>query len=79
MKIKNKELATASDDELDKKLKDLRSELMKINTQIAVGSMLKSPGHAKVIKKAIARIYTIRANKQKISAQKKAGDEDRRG
>lgn len=60
MNLKSKELL-ANKSELDSKLKELKSELMKINSQIALGTMLKSPGQAKLIKKGIARILTVKS------------------
>jgi ribosomal protein L29 len=47
-----------SKDELDKKLHDLKSELMKINAQISVGTTLKNTSQARDIKRTIAKIET---------------------
>ena len=92
MKIRNTEIISASNEEIEKRIKELRSELMKLNTQVAVGSMLKSPSQPSAIKKTIAKIYTIRAAKRKslnsqtsIPIKKgklnipKAGDEEKKG
>ncbi|MEK6916614.1 MAG: 50S ribosomal protein L29 [Nanoarchaeota archaeon] len=54
--MKSKELKLKSNEELEKQLLELRKELIKINTQVATGTTLKSPGQAKQVKKTIARI-----------------------
>ncbi|RME77646.1 50S ribosomal protein L29 [Candidatus Woesearchaeota archaeon] len=60
-----KELAQLKNEELESKLKELRAELMKTQTQIATGSAPKSPGQVKHIKKTIARILTqLKKNNQ---------------
>ncbi len=54
------EIRKMNDEELDKKLSDLKKELMKTNAQIAQGSIPEKPGRIKEIKKTIARILTIK-------------------
>lgn len=71
MKLKSKEILTTEKAELINKLKELKGELMKINSQIATGTMLKSPGNAKVIKKSIANILTV--------LESRVGGEERKG
>ena len=44
--------------ELESQLSELRKELIKLNTQVATGTTLKSPGQVKKIKKNIARLLT---------------------
>jgi len=43
---------------LDERLLDLRKELIKINAQVAVGTLPENPGRIKEIKKTIAKILT---------------------
>jgi large subunit ribosomal protein L29 len=62
--MKIRELRSLSDDELKLKLVELRKELMKENAQVATGTVPKSPGKLKLIKKNIARILTILAEKE---------------
>lgn len=57
-KIKNRDLKQLNDSHLTEKLDELRKELMKINAQIAVGTIPQNPGNLKQIKKSIARILT---------------------
>ena len=65
MKIKNDELRKLNDNELDKKLLEIRKALMKANAQIATGTVPDNPGEVKVLKKTIARIHTIRTEKRR--------------
>lgn len=65
MKIKAKELRGMKDDELRDKLTEVRKELMKVNSQIAVGTMPESPGKVRQIKKTIARMLTILNERRK--------------
>ena len=52
--LKNKEIKGLNADELNRKMKDLRLELIKSRSQRAQGTAIKT----KEIKKAIARILT---------------------
>ncbi len=63
--MKKKELSLMQADEMNSKLIELRKELMKSNSQVATGTVPKNPGQIRQIKKTIARILTIRREKQK--------------
>ena len=69
-KIKKKELRMLSNDELNSRLDELRRELMKFNTEVSTGTVIKNPGQIKQIKKTIARILTILKEKPKEVKQK---------
>ncbi len=69
MKIKNSELRKLNKQELANKLLDLKKDLLKINAQIAAGTVPENPGNVKNVKKTVARIMTI-MNETK-EAQKK--------
>lgn len=56
--MKYKDIKSKSNEELETQLVELRKELIKLNTQVATGTTLKSPGQVKNIKKTIARILT---------------------
>jgi ribosomal protein L29 len=56
--MKTKELKSKSKEELDTQLAELKKELIKLNTQVATGTTLKSPGQVRKIKKNIARLLT---------------------
>ena len=68
---KMKEFRGLSDNELRKRMDDLRKELVKMNAQIATGTMPKSPGLVKNTKKSIAMIMTLLREKE-IEALSKA-------
>ena len=70
VKLNKKELVQMNKAELLEKKKELNKELMRVNTQIATGTLPESPGKAKQIKKIIARILTILKNKEKIKEVK---------
>jgi len=67
--MKIKDLNSMSREDLNSKLIELRKELVKQNAQIATGTIPKSPGQLKEIKKTIARILTL-ANSQKNKPKK---------
>lgn len=69
MSKKTKELRVMGKEELDRRLKELRKELIKHNAQIATGTIPKSPGLVKNTKKNIARILTILKEKNKESGK----------
>lgn len=70
--MKAKEIRAMNKEELEKKLGELRKELIKINAQISTGTTPKSPGHVKQIKKNIAKILTIiHEKKEKQEVDKK--------
>ncbi len=62
--MKYKELANMDMNELDSKLEELKTELMKQNAQVATGTTPKSPGQIRQIKKTIAKILTIKGTKK---------------
>lgn len=63
--MKAKEVRQLGKEEKDKKIAELKKELIKQNAQIAMGTNVKSPGQIKQIKKTIARILTIKGEKTK--------------
>ena len=67
--INKKELKSMNQEDLTIKLKDIRTELIKENAQIAVGTTPKSPGQVKQMKKTIARIIQL-LNKKEVRKTK---------
>ena len=61
--MKAKELRSMNDLDLDNKISELKKELMKSNSQIATGTLPKSPGKLKEMKRTIAKILTIKHEK----------------
>lgn len=64
MKIKNEELRKMNNSELQNKLVELKKDLIKINAQIAAGTVPENPGNVKNVKKTVARIHTIIKEKE---------------
>ena len=63
--MKAKELRVLNELDLEAKVMELKRELMKISSQIAIGIMPKNPRKVRQIKRTIARISTIKSEKQK--------------
>ena len=63
--MKVKELKIMNELEMDSKSIELKKELMKINSQIAIGTLPKSPGKIREMKRTIAKILTIKNEKFK--------------
>ncbi len=57
--MKTKELKGLGNKELEEKLLEMKKELLKIRGQIAVGTIPKSPGQVKALKRGISRINFI--------------------
>ncbi len=62
--MKLKELNQMAKEDLENRLVELKRELMKVNTQIALGTSIKNPGQIKKMKKTIAKILTILKGKE---------------
>ena len=60
--LKNKEIKELKEKQLESKLKDLRKELVKIRSQIALGSVPENPGRTKEVRRTIARLLTFKKN-----------------
>ena len=71
--IQKRELRTMPAEELKNKLEELKKELMRENAQVAIGTIPKSPGKLKQIKKTIAKIMTMLNEKNKTK-MKEAGN-----
>ena len=61
--MKAKELRELSDEELGRKLTDTRQELFNLRFQSVTGA-LENPARIALVKRDIARVITIRAERQ---------------
>jgi len=61
--IKPKELRNMDEKSISNKLKELKTELISLNAQVAMGTAPENPGKIGEIKRAIARILTIQNQK----------------
>ena len=56
--IKKNELKQLTEPLIAQKMFDLRKELLKLNSQRAMGTSLENPGKIKLVKKTIAKLNT---------------------
>jgi len=64
-KLRIKELRKLKPEDLDKKLNELKLELLKERGNIEMGGNIKNPGRIKIIRRDIARILTLKKEKEK--------------
>jgi len=69
--MKLKDIKNLERNSFDEKISEMKKELVKINAQVAIGTALKNPGHARQIKKTIARMLTLQNEPKKIEDNKK--------
>ena len=62
--MRAKDLRLMNEFDLENKVMELKKELIKINSQIAIGTVPKNPGKVKEIKRTIAKILTIKKEKK---------------
>ncbi len=70
MSLKAREIRAMSREEREKKLQELRLELMKLRMQAQLGT-LENPGRIRAIRKTIARILTINREEELREKRKK--------
>ena len=76
---KNKELKSLNPAEVGTKIKEIRKELIKLNAQIATGTIPKNPYQVRNSKKTIARLLTIqRENEIQMLSKNKIKTEDKK-
>ncbi len=63
--VRAKEIREMSDDQVEKQLKDLRSELLKERAITSTGGAPENPGRIRELRRTIARILTIRKEEKK--------------
>ena len=72
MSKQSKELRALGDSELKAKIIELSKEMIKINAQVATGTVPKNPYQIKNSKRTIARIHTIQREKELRAAVESA-------
>ncbi len=58
--LRKNEIKQLNKESLDQKLSDLKRELVKVRSQIALGTLPENPGRTKEIRRTIARIITLK-------------------
>ena len=76
--MKFTEIKKMQKDELDKKLADLKVELMKLNAQVAIGTTPKSTKQIREIKKNLARFQTLQSQAFKKEVSKLVDDKNKK-
>ncbi len=61
--LRNEDIRDMSSDEIDEKLTELRNELLRERSIVAAGGAPDNPGRIKEIRRTIARMKTIKAEK----------------
>ena len=69
--MRAKDLRLMNEFDLENKVMELKKELIKINSQIAIGTVPKNPGKVKEIKRTIAKILTIKKGKNQRKEEAK--------
>ncbi len=68
---KTKNLKELSKEDMNKKMEELRRDLMKFNAQISTGTPPENPGQVRNVKRTIARLKTFLKNKEEGDKEKK--------
>lgn len=63
--MKFKDLASMTSQDRDKKLVEIKKELLKLNGQVVTGTVPKSPGQIRQLKTDMAKITAINAGIKK--------------
>jgi large subunit ribosomal protein L29 len=69
--VKKSDIKKMNDTQLKERLIELKKELIKINAQLAIGTMPENPGRVKEVKRTIATINTLMNPKNKREEIKK--------
>lgn len=62
--LKLKQIREMKEEEIEKKLSELRLELLKELGNVKMGRPIKNPGKIKELRKAIARILTLKRERK---------------
>ncbi len=62
--INKNELKQMDEKALNSKLEELRNEVIRVNAQVAMGTLPENPGKIKEIKRTIAKLLTIKRLKE---------------
>ena len=62
--LKKDQLKTMNNEEMNKRLDDMRKEIMKLKAQVSRGTQPEHPGKIRALKRTVARILTIQNQKK---------------
>ena len=63
--LRKNEIKQMNQKELNEKMSSLQEELIKINAQIAIGTLPQNPGRIKEIRRTVARMKTLKGGTKK--------------
>ncbi|RLI17139.1 50S ribosomal protein L29 [Candidatus Bathyarchaeota archaeon] len=75
--LRIKEIREMSSEERNKKIAELKTELLRLKTMIKAGGTIENPARIRQLRKTIARILTIE-NEQKTKPEKQKRKEKKR-
>jgi large subunit ribosomal protein L29 len=75
--LRVKEIRDMPQEERNKKLGELRTEVLRLKTMIKAGGTVENPARVRELRKTIARILTIE-NEQKIESRKTKTEEKKK-
>jgi large subunit ribosomal protein L29 len=68
--LRLKDIKSMSAEDRDKKLSELRAELARLKTMVRAGGAVENPARIRELRKAIAKLITIK-NEDKLGIRKK--------
>jgi large subunit ribosomal protein L29 len=68
--LRKRELKQMLPDERDKRLTELRTELVHLRTMVASGGTVENPGRIKELRRTIAKLLTIEIQRKKEGSTK---------
>ncbi len=69
--IKKSELKALNIQAIDEKVSEFNKELMRLNTQRAVGTAIENSGRIRLLNRTIARLLTVKTTKSKMDTKSK--------
>jgi len=70
--LRIKDIRSMSPDERQKRLAELQTELVRLKTLVKAGGALENPARIREIRKAVARILTVK-NEKKLTKEEGEG------
>ena len=68
--LRKRDLKQMLPDERDKRLTELRTELVRLRTMVASGGTVENPGRIKELRRTIAKLLTIEIQQKKEGSTK---------
>ncbi len=69
--IRLKDIREMSSEDREKKVVELRTELLRLKTMIKAGGAIDNPARVRELRKAIARLLTVENEESRVEEEKK--------